>query len=259
MSTGIFSQINHVHTASEVCEQIENLILEGVLRVGDKLPSERDLSEQLNVSRPILRKALKDLENRELLTTRHGGGTFVADVIGDVFSKTMLELIAKHPKATADYLEYRREVEGIAAFYAARRATNDDRILLTDIIKRMEKAHKKKDYHEEAAIDVEFHQAICEAAHNVILLHTLRSCYRLLSNGAFFSRSLVYGFPGARTQLLEQHKAIYQAIMDGNPELAEKKAAAHMKFVENCKREAEKVDNWQNVSKLRRKMRRVDI
>ncbi|MDZ7823628.1 MAG: FCD domain-containing protein [Ahrensia sp.] len=255
MTDAIFSQIDHVRTADEICAQIENLILEGVLRVGDKLPSERDLAEQFGISRPIVRTALKEMEARELLITRHGGGTFVADVIGDVFSKTMLELIADHPKATSDYLEYRREVEAIAAHYAARRATSDDKALLSDIMRRMEIAHKKSDYAEEAAIDVEFHQAVCEAAHNVILLHTLRSCYRLLANGAFFSRSLVYGFPGARKKLLDQHQAIFKAIMEGQPEQASSAAGEHMAFVEECKREAEKVGAWENVSKLRRKMR----
>ncbi len=255
MGDGIFSQVSHVRTADEVSSQIEDLILEGVLRVGDKLPGERDLAEQLGVSRPILRSAIKDLESRDLLVTRHGGGTFVADVIGDVFSKTMLELIADHPKATDDYLEYRRDVEAVAARYAAQRATDDDKALLSAIVERMETAHQKSDPSEEAAIDVEFHQAVCECAHNVILLHTLRSCYRLLSNGTFFSRDLVYGFPGARTKLLEQHRAIYDAIMDGDPDAASQAASAHMEFVQTCKMEALKADAWANVSKLRKKMR----
>ena len=255
MSDGIFSQVSHLKTADEVAAQMENLILEGVLRVGDKLPGERDLAEQFGVSRPILRSAIKNLEAREMLVTRHGGGTFVADVIGDVFSETMLELIADHPKATDDYLEYRRDVEAIAARYAAQRATDDDKALLTEIMQRMEAAHSKADTTEEAAIDIDFHQAICECAHNVILMHTLRSCYRLLSNGAFFSRSLVYGFPGARTKLLQQHNAIYQAIMDGDADRAAKAAAVHMEFVQACKLEATKADSWANVSKLRKKMR----
>ena len=207
------------------------------------------------MSRPILRSAIKDLEARDLLVTRHGGGTFIADVIGDVFSETMLELIADHPKATDDYLEYRRDVEAIAARYAALRATEDDKAILTEIMQRMEAAHTKSDTTEEAAIDIEFHLAVSECAHNVILMHTLRSCYRLLSNGAFFSRSLVYGFPGARTKLLQQHNAIYHAIMDGDADLAAKAAAAHMEFVQNCKMEAIKADSWANVSKLRKKMR----
>lgn len=255
MSEAIFTEVSHMRTADEVCAQIELLVLEGVLRVGDRLPSERELAAQLNVSRPVLRNALKALEERGLLETRHGGGTFVADVIGDVFSKTMLELIATHPKATDDYLEYRREVEAIAADFAARRATDDDKQLLTAIMERMEKAHTKEDFAEEAALDVEFHQAICECAHNVILMHTLRSCYRLLSNGAFFSRSLVYTFPGARDQLLQQHRDVYDAVMNGQPEKAAAAAARHMEFVEKCKRDAEKVEAWRTVSRLRVRQR----
>lgn len=255
MENTIFSPIAQARTANEVCAQIEELILEGVLRVGDKLPSERELSDQLGVSRPVLRNALKDLEVRGLLATRHGGGTHVADVIGDVFSKTMLELIASHPKATADYLEYRREVEGVAAGYAAQRATDHDKAILTDIIDRMRAAHQKTDFQEEASLDVEFHQAICESAHNLILLHTLRSCYRLLANGTFFSRSLVYSFPGARERLLAQHVAIFDAIIHGDPQAARTAAQAHMEFVEKCKREAEKAAAWEKVSRLRQAQR----
>lgn len=257
MSAALFSQVNHVRTADEVCAQIESLVLEGVLRVGDKLPGERDLAQQFNISRPIVREALKELESRGLLCTRHGGGTFVADVIGDVFSRTMLELIADHPKATDDYLEYRREVEAIAAEFAARRATDHDKALLTSIMERMQTAHGKDDISEEASIDVEFHQAVCESAHNVILLHTLRSCYRLLSNGSFFSRSLVYGFPGARDQLLAQHRAVYDAIMAGDAPAARRAAQAHMEFVQHCKRDAEKAKAWETVSRLRREQRKA--
>ncbi|MEL6435823.1 MAG: FadR/GntR family transcriptional regulator [Pseudomonadota bacterium] len=255
MSAPIFTPVSHSKTADDVCSQIETLILEGVLRVGDRLPSERELSEQLQVSRPVLRDALKDLEGRGLLETRHGGGTVIADIIGDVFSKTMLELISTHPKATSDYLEYRREVEGIAAYYAAQRATGHDRAILTDIIERMKAAHSKADFREEAALDVEFHQAICESAHNILLLHTLRSCYRLLANGAFFSRSLVYSHPGARDVLLGQHIDLYEAVTTGDPDAARACAEAHMRFVEECTQIAEKARGWETISALRHSQR----
>jgi GntR family transcriptional repressor for pyruvate dehydrogenase complex len=184
----VFTRIDHSRTADEVVLQVESLILEGVLRVGDRLPGERDLAAQLEVSRPILRNALRALEERGLLTTRHGGGTYVADIVGQVFTPQMVELIAAHPKATADYLEYRRDIEGMAADYAARRATAEDRALLDSVMERMEAANAGDDFDAEARIDVEFHNAIGECAHNIILLHTLRSCYRLLADGVFFSR-----------------------------------------------------------------------
>ena len=118
-----------------------------------------------------MRDALKTLETRGLLQAQHGGGTYVADVIGQVFTQPVMDLIGSHRKATADYIEYRYEIEGIAAEYAAKRATEDDKILLTTLIQRMKEAHKKDDFDEEAAIDVDFHNAVGECAHNIILLH----------------------------------------------------------------------------------------
>ena len=251
----IFSRIDHSRTADEVVGQIEALILEGVLRPGDRLPGERDLARQFEVSRPILRDALKALEMRGLLTTRHGGGTHVADVIGQVFSKPVMELISTHRKAAADYLEYRREIEGVAAEYAARRATPDNLALLDRIMARMEEAHGSGDFQHEADIDVEFHNAVGECAHNIILLHTLRSCYRLLSDGVFQNRLLVFTLPGAREDLLAQHRAIHAAVKAGDPAAARKAAMDHITYVERAMAQAERSGDWQRVSRLRLKQR----
>ena len=253
--TEIFTRIEHSRTADEVVQQIESLILEGVLRTGDRLPGERELARQFEVSRPILRDALKALEARGLLVTRHGGGTFVADVIGQVFSRPVIELISSHRKAAADYLEYRREMEGVAAEYAARRATADDLALLDEIMARMDAAYREDDFEAEAKVDVEFHHAVGECAHNIILLHTLRSCYRLLSEDVFQNRLLVFALPGAREMLLEQHRAIHSAIVAGDPAAARKAAMDHIAYVERTTAEAERAGDWQRVSRLRLRQR----
>ncbi|RWM15224.1 MAG: FCD domain-containing protein [Mesorhizobium sp.] len=247
----IFSRIEHSRTADEVVQQIENLILEGVLRTGDRLPGERELARQFEVSRPILRDALKALEGRGLLTTRPGGGTHIADVIGQLFTKPVTDLISMHRKAATDYLEYRREIEAVAAEYAARRATPDDLALLDRIMARMDEAHRTGNFDDEAEIDVEFHHAICECAHNIILLHTLRSCYRLLSEGVFQNRLLVFNVPGAREALLSQHRAIYAAVKAGDPATARQAAMDHITHVERAMAEAERSGDWQRVSRLR--------
>lgn len=253
--TEIFTRIEHSRTADEVVQQIESLILEGVLRTGDKLPGERELARRFEVSRPILRDALKDLEARGLLVTRHGGGTFAADVIGQVFSKPVIELISSHRKAGSDYLEYRREMEGVAAEYAARRATADDLAVLDAIMARMDAAHRDADFEAEAEVDVEFHHAIGECAHNIILLHTLRSCYRLLSEDVFQNRLLVFTLPGAREALLEQHRAIHAAIVAKDPAAARKAAMDHIAYVEQITAQAERAGDWRRVSRLRRQQR----
>ena len=122
MTDGLFRKIDHGSTADEAVRQIEFLLLDGVLSSGDRLPAERELADQLSISRPVLRDALKELESRGLIESRHGGGTFVADLIGQVFSKPVAELVARHERSTRDYLEYRRELESFASALAAKRA-----------------------------------------------------------------------------------------------------------------------------------------
>lgn len=258
MTDSLYNRIDPGRTADEVTRQIELLILEGVLRVGERLPGERELSRHFDVSRPILRDALKALEARGLLKTRHGGGTVVADVIGQVFGQPIVELVSRHRKATADYLEFRREIDGLAAEYAARRATPEDRALIAAIVERMDAAHAKDDFREEAAIDVELHNTIGESAHNMILLHTLRACYRLLAEGVFYNRAVVYTLPGARERLIEQHRALARAVISGDPQAARLAAEEHIRFVEEAMRTAERTDDWRRVSRLRMRQRGED-
>src|SRR5690606_31502231 len=96
---------------------------------------------ELNVSRPILRDALKSLEGRALVTARPGDGTYVAEILGSVFKEPMVELVRRHPRAMADYLEFRREVEGLASAFAAERATGADIAILDRLLDEMQAAH----------------------------------------------------------------------------------------------------------------------
>jgi len=251
----IFSRIDPSRTADDVIDQVEMLILEGVVRPGDRLPGEREVARQFDISRPIVRDALKELESRGLVITRPGGGTHVADVIGEVFTPPVMDLISQNRKAAADYLEYRREIEGVAAEFAARRATEDDLALLAGIMQRMEDANASGNFDDEVAMDVEFHNAVGECAHNIVLLHTLRSCYRLLADGVFLSRTLIYKTPATQEVLLAQHRAIYDAIAAGNPQAAREAARAHIDYVEKAMNEAERNGEWQRVSRLRLRQR----
>jgi GntR family transcriptional regulator, transcriptional repressor for pyruvate dehydrogenase complex len=251
MSASLFYNINHGSTSDEVIRQIEWLILEGVLRPGDRLPSERDLSAEMDVSRPVLRDALKSLETRGLVVTRHGGGTVIADVISDVFAQPVADLIASHRKALADYLEYRREIEALAAGHAAERATEADRLMLKRILAQMHAAHTAGNFTDEARADVEFHNAVSECAHNIILLHTLRSCYKLHMNGVFYNRTLLYCTPGVRAALLTQHEAIADAILSHDPERARAASCDHIRFVETQLALAEQAGEWSRVAQLR--------
>lgn len=232
----MFRRIVHDRTADAVVRQIEDLILEGVLRAGDRLPPERELSAELDVSRPILRDALKLLEGRGLLRSRHGEGSFVAGITGTVFDRPMVELVRRHPRAVADYLEFRRDVEGLAAAHAAERATAADHAILDRLLEAMTAAHDAADPEAEAQLDVEFHTAIIEAAHNIVLLHVMRSSYQLMAEGVFQNRHRLYANPDWRQALLEQHGAIHAALKARRPEAARCAAEAHIRFVEEALR-----------------------
>lgn len=227
----IFTAVSQNRTSDAVVRQIEELILDGVLRPGDRLPAERDLSRSFDVSRPILREAIADLERRGLLAARHGGGTFVADVIGEVFRQPVVDLIRSHPKALADYLDFRRELDASAAGLAAERATDADRAVLARVVEALGEAHADADPRRESELDVEFHMAISECAHNAVLLHTTRACYRLLSDGVFYNRQIVYAHADSRERLYRQHLAIHAAVVAGDAPAARAAAAAHMDFV----------------------------
>ncbi|GAB4518008.1 MAG: FCD domain-containing protein [Roseibium sp.] len=248
----MFQPVDHRKTAIAAVEQIEDLILKGVLRSGDRLPPERDLAEQMNVSRPVLRDALKLLEERRLVEARRGGGTFVADLIGPIFSEAISELISRHPSAKNDYFEFRRGIEGQAAALAAERAAPSDLARLEDIVSRMRDAHATGDLATESRLDAEFHHAVGEAAHNVVMLHTLRSCYRLLENGVFYDRGRLYHHPGARIELLQQHSAIAEAIRAGDPERAMRASQAHIDYVRGALAAAENLDRREHLANLRR-------
>lgn len=247
----MFSKIQHERTADNVVRQIETLVLEGVLRPGERLPPERELASRLDVSRPILRDALKELEGRGLIRTRHGEGTFVAHVIGTVFEEPMIGLVRRHQRAIFDYLELRRDLESQAAAYAAERATEADRQILGQIFAEMLAAHREDDPEEETGLDIEFHMAVIEAAHNIVLLHMMRSCYRLLAEGVFFNRGQLYSNPAWREALLEQHRAVYEAIQARQPEQARAAAAAHVSFVEETLRRLHQSDAREQVAALR--------
>lgn len=247
----MFQRIEQVKVSDAVVRQIEALILEGVLKPGDKLPPERELAKTLEVSRPSLRDALIELEERRLLTARQGGGTYVADVMGSVFAEPIVPLFGKHEKATADYLEFRQQVEGIAAGYAAERATAADRAILHKLFCAMEAAHDRQDAEEEAQLDVEFHSAIVDAGHNIVLIQTLRSIYALLKAGVFHNRKLLYENPGARDRLLEQHRAIYLAVCDGDSEAARLAAEQHITFVIAARETAERAHSRRVTSERR--------
>ena len=246
-----FQQVTPEKLSAAVTRQIEKLILRGILRPGERLPAERELADRLGVSRPSLREALGELQNKGLLTARAGAGIFVADVLGNAFSDALIRLFSDHDEAVFDYIAFRRDLEGLAAERAARLASDTDLKVMGEIFAKMEAAHERHDPDTDARLDAEFHMAIIEASHNVVMLHMLRSMFQLLREGVFYNRQVMFRQSTTRGALLDQHRAINTALQARNPEGARRAVEAHLNYVEKCLTDQQKADRNEAIARQR--------
>ncbi|MBL9075498.1 FCD domain-containing protein [Tabrizicola sp.] len=246
-----FLKVTPEKLSNSVVRQIEQLILRGVLRPGERLPSERDLADKLGVSRPSLRDAIADLAERGLLVSRAGSGIFVAEVLGSAFSPALTQLFSTHDEAVFDYISFRRDIEGLAAERAASFGSETDLKLIDTIFGKMELAHQKRDPSDEAQLDAEFHMAIIEASHNVIMLHMLRSMFELLRQGVFYNRQVMFRNRMTRDQLLDQHRAINATIQTRDPAAARAAVGAHMAYVEQAFHDQMRAEKHESIARQR--------
>jgi len=205
------------------------------------------------VSRPKLREALQVLEGRNLVTVRHGDGTYIAELTGRAMSPAMLALYARHGEAFHDYLEYRREQEGFAARLAAGRATQTDRDRLARIGADLERAWAEDDADASREADFALHGAVVDASHNTTLIHMMASVYDLTRRGIFYNRDLLRSIDGSGRMLLDQHLAIVAAIDAGDAAQAEAAARAHIDFVEESVRAGRERQRREQRARLRMK------
>ncbi len=226
-----FQKIAAEKLSQAAVRQIEQLILQGVLRPGDRLPAERDLAETMGVSRPSLREALSEMQQGGLLIARPGSGVYVADVLGSAFSPALVRLISEHSQAADDYLAFRRDLEGIAAQRAALVAGDGDLAVIDQGYQRMVEAHKKTSPQQDAELDAAFHMSIVEAGHNVVALHMMRSMQDLLRQGMLLNRARIFTLPQTRDTLLQQHGAINAALQARDGDEARRRVEAHLDFV----------------------------
>lgn len=246
-----FLKIEAEKLSLSVVRQIELLILRGILRPGERLPAERELSERMGVSRPSLREAIADLHDRGLLSSRPGAGIFVADVLGSAFSEGLVQLFASHEEAVFDYIAFRRDMEGLAAERAATLGSDTDLQVINAIFLKMEAAHTKRAPTDEAALDAEFHMAIIEASHNIIMLHMMRSMFDLLRKGVFYNRQIMFKQRMTRETLLDQHRQMNIGLQARDPVGARAAVVAHLNYVEQSLTAQIKAERNEAVAKQR--------
>lgn len=237
--------------SDQIADQLEGMIADGTLKPGERLPAERRLSERLGVSRPSLREAIQKLASKGLLSTRQGGGSYVTDTLSSSFSDPLLALLKDQPDAEFDTLEVRMELEGVASYNAALRATDTDRARIWTAFNQMVDVQRTDaDALSKLKVDAGFHLAIVESAHNIVLLHFMHAVQNVLENTISSYLDQFYASPSYVEKLCDQHKAMVTTIMDRDPDAAREAAKYHLTFAYQSFRESQQQERLTHNSRL---------
>jgi DNA-binding FadR family transcriptional regulator len=203
-----------------VLAHLRTAIERGTYEVGDKLPSETALSKELEVSRSVIREALRGLQALGLTESKTGKGTFVT-------ATGPAENPIFGPYSARDLFEVRRHVEIPAAGYAAQRRTADDLDLLAHLLERM---HRETDNTAWVALDSLFHITVAQASGNPVFGKVIEEIRDALAKQSAFLNQL-----GDRRERSDnEHRRILAAIAGGSEHAAVAAMSAHLDHVETA-------------------------
>lgn len=203
-----FDKIQQEPAYRVVANAIEQGIMSGAIKAGDPLPSETALAEQLGVNRSTVREGIRLLEENGLVRRRDGGKRLFASIPGaQELGRRMSRAMVLHEVTFEELWEIVMVLDPCAAEHAARRARPEDLEAIEDNLRRTHEA-LGGDHGKIAALDIEFHSLVAEAAHNRALILSREALGRLFypAFDAVFSRLNAGG------RLLFAHQAIVSAI-----------------------------------------------
>lgn len=244
-----YSKVSQPKISDVIMEQLERMILEGSLQPGQKLPPERELASQFDVSRPSLREAIQKLEVKGLLMRRHGGGTYVKQQLWQSMADPIVELMQNESESQYDLLEFRHATEGMMAYFAALRGTDSDMQTIKRRIIEVEQAEAIED---KAAAIVRFYRSIAEASHNVAMLHLVLSLEPVLQQNVAQNLELLSRRQQASEMANKHRRALLAAIVERNPYAAREASNEHLSYIEEIMLSMREED-----SRLQRSLRRL--
>ena len=205
----IYKAIKPKRLSDEIFEQIKNLIFNGTLKPGDKLPPERDLADHFNVGRPCLREALTQLRGIGLIETRKKEGYFVRPLSENIFGP-IKDYIESEMSNLIDFLEFRKVLDTWCARQVIDKGTAED-------FKMIKMALEDSD-------TTTFHISIARATHNLIFVHLVSNMHSLLTGITFIKNQN----KNKQHDYLSYHKEIYDAIINRDKERAERAIKDHI-------------------------------
>lgn len=206
-----------------VMEQIKDIVKKGELKSGDKLPSERDLSEKLEVSRASVREALKSLQMLGLIEAKHGEGNFITANFENNLLEPLSIVFLLIGSKSKDVFELRKIIEPETASLAAKNITKEQLIELKEI---MDKLSDTSDEEKSVSLDKKFHYKIAQASGNPLIATIMFSVSSLIEKN--IEKSKVHTIN--RNLVKKQHEEIYKAIEKNNSEQASNAVKKHLEL-----------------------------
>jgi|SaaInlStandDraft_1057018.scaffolds.fasta_scaffold10704_3 GntR family transcriptional repressor for pyruvate dehydrogenase complex len=215
-----------------VVQRVLDLIKDGQLIAGEKLPSERDLAGILDVSRPTVREALRALSILGVLEIRHGGGVFVTSLEAGELLNPLDFFVSLNPQNMFELFDARIEYEPMIAAIVATRISNKDLTHLQELLDaQLADPDDANTFHD---TDVEFHKTLLDASGNVFLSRVGKMLQFLGDQG----RRVLQKENQVRRQSIADHQAIMAALHARDAQAAEKAMRQHMINVRNALKEA---------------------
>lgn len=205
-----------------IADRLAEMIVHGRFAPGDKLPSEPELSHELNVSRTTLREALRILSTRGLVEVRRGVGTFVTESRNIRDDYDVLK-IRNTNVSTKDLYEMRLMFEPQAAYYAALRASSEELNEIFRCCELNDQMIKNADPQWDET-EQKFHNAIASATHNPFITALLPVFNRAIHHGILLANEA----PEVAEMTLHDHRVLVQYIRERNPEGAKTAMQLHI-------------------------------
>ncbi|MCI6738687.1 MAG: FadR family transcriptional regulator [Intestinibacter sp.] len=230
----MFNNISNKKVYEQVIEQIQNNIMEGIFKKGDKLPSERELSEKMGVSRTSIREALRVLETMGVVESRQGEGNFICSNIEKSLLQPLSMMFKLNNGSFSDIYELRSILEIECARLSAIRATDMDCRELLSVVEEMEQeTFGENRYEILVELDKKFHNTLSDISKNYLiesLFSTISNLFEKFIEDARY-KIILFDSEQANKSLLIQHKKICESIIKKNQDMAVEAMREHMEYV----------------------------
>lgn len=206
-----------------IMEQIKDIVKKGELKSGDKLPSERELADKLEVSRTSVREALKALTMLGLIESKHGEGNFIKSNFEDSLLEPLSIVFLLIENKNEDIIELRRIIEPEAAALAAKNIKGPE---LVELKKIMNELNDSLDFEASAELDKKFHYKIAQASGNHLISTIMFSISSLIEK--YIDSSYIHDMNKQLVKL--QHEEIYMALESQDPKRASECVKKHLEL-----------------------------